>query len=134
MKIGYARVSTEEQRLDLQRDALLREGCATIFEEKITGTSHCRPVLNAALARLSPGDVLYIPPKTLHQVHGLSASISFNIDWHTPKSSLEGSLSFLQGAPARNIYYNFLIFLGLSIKIPSETIFKYYKTYLNYVS
>jgi DNA invertase Pin-like site-specific DNA recombinase len=60
MKIGYARVSTDDQRLDLQRDALLREGCDTIFEEKITGTSRCRPALSTALAKLTPGDVLVV--------------------------------------------------------------------------
>ena len=40
MKIGYARVSTEDQQLDVQRSALSAEGCAKIFAEKITGASY----------------------------------------------------------------------------------------------
>ncbi|MGU5708324.1 recombinase family protein, partial [Aeromonas hydrophila] len=34
-RLGYARVSTDDQRLDLQRDALTRAGCADIYEEKV---------------------------------------------------------------------------------------------------
>jgi len=83
---------------------------------------------------LEPGDVLYIPPGMLHQVHGLSFSISFNIDWHTTTSVTKGLFSFLRGAPAANIYYNFLIALGLFFKIPSKYILPYYKSYLNYIS
>jgi hypothetical protein len=83
---------------------------------------------------LEPGDVLYIPPGMLHQVHGLSFSISFNIDWHTGRSVTQGLFSFLRGAPGTNIYYNFLIALGLFFRIPSKYILPYYKSYLNYIS
>jgi len=85
------------------------------------------------IAELGPGDTLYIPPGMLHQVHGLSYSISFNIDWHTRKSAFSGILSLLKGAPAMNGFYNSLIFSGL-LGIPSKYIFPYYKSYLNYVS
>ena len=44
MKIGYARVSTEEQNLDRQLDSLKEAGCEKIFREKITGTKKERPV------------------------------------------------------------------------------------------
>ncbi len=60
MKIGYARVSTEDQQLDLQLDVLRKEGCAKVFEEKVTGTTNARPELQAALAALQEGDVLLV--------------------------------------------------------------------------
>ena len=85
-------------------------------------------------AIIGPGDILFIPSGMLHQVHGLSYSISFNIDWHTPKTARAGVKSWLDGAPRQNLYYNFLSFLGLSLKVPSKYIFPYYKSYLNYVS
>jgi DNA invertase Pin-like site-specific DNA recombinase len=43
MKIGYVRVSSEEQNLQLQLDALQRYGCDRIFQEKISGTAKVRP-------------------------------------------------------------------------------------------
>lgn len=60
MKIGYARVSTEDQNLDLQSDALRQQGCTEIFQEKITGTTKSRPVLNQAIKVLKAGDVLVV--------------------------------------------------------------------------
>ncbi|SDH71606.1 Cupin-like domain-containing protein [Pedobacter terrae] len=83
---------------------------------------------------LGPGDILFIPSGMLHQVHGLSYSISFNIDWHTSKTAFRGILSGFKGAPRRNVYYNLLIYLGLKMRIPSKYILPYYKSYLNYVS
>lgn len=59
MLIGYARVSTEEQNLAPQLEALRRAGCHHIFhDEGLSGASISRPALNQALTRLSPGDVL----------------------------------------------------------------------------
>ena len=61
MKIGYARVSTADQNLDMQRDALTRDGCEKIFEEKKSGKAGSkRPELEAALAYLRPEDVLVV--------------------------------------------------------------------------
>ncbi len=60
MKIGYARVSTEDQNLDLQLDALQQRGCTKIFKEKMTGTTRRRPALNKAIKALKPGDVLVV--------------------------------------------------------------------------
>ena len=61
MKIGYARVSTDEQKLDLQVDALEKEGCTQIFkDEGISGTLVSRPGLDAALNALNQGDTLVV--------------------------------------------------------------------------
>ncbi len=61
MLIGYARVSTDDQNLDLQRDALQRAGCGKIFEEKESGRAGTkRPALEAALAFLRPEDQLVV--------------------------------------------------------------------------
>ena len=61
MLIGYARVSTDDQNLDLQRDALLRVGCERIFEEKESGRAGTkRPAFEAALAFLRPEDQLVV--------------------------------------------------------------------------
>lgn len=60
-KIGYARVSTEEQNADLQRRALRRAGCAVIFEDKgFSGASRSRPGLAKALKSIKPGDTLVV--------------------------------------------------------------------------
>lgn len=61
MKIGYARVSTEEQSLDLQRDALARAGCERVFEDQaISGVATRRPGLDQALSAIGPGDALIV--------------------------------------------------------------------------
>lgn len=61
MKIGYARVSTDEQNLSLQCQALEAAGCERIFEDKgVSGGATKRPGLSAALAALAPGDVLTV--------------------------------------------------------------------------
>jgi DNA invertase Pin-like site-specific DNA recombinase len=60
MKIGYARVSTEEQNLDLQLDALKNAGCEKIYQEKVSGMQTCRAELSKLLAQLRAGDVLVI--------------------------------------------------------------------------
>ena len=54
MLIGYARVSTNEQHLDLQRDALIKAGVAAkdIYTDKVTGVTSERPGLQAALSHL----------------------------------------------------------------------------------
>ena len=59
-KIGYARVSTNEQTLDLQRDALHQAGCLKTFTDRISGAADERQGLDAALAYLRPGDTLVV--------------------------------------------------------------------------
>ena len=60
MKIGYARVSTQDQNLDRQLDNLRSAGCERIFNEKMTGTKSDRPELKTMLLTLRSGDVLVI--------------------------------------------------------------------------
>lgn len=60
MKIGYARVSTQDQNLDRQIDNLTAAGCERIFNEKMTGTKSDRPELRTMMLTLRPGDTLVI--------------------------------------------------------------------------
>ena len=60
MLIGYARVSTLEQSLDLQTDALNRTGCEKLFTDKAGGARSARPGLDQALAHLRKGDTLVV--------------------------------------------------------------------------
>lgn len=60
MKIGYARVSRDDQQLDLQHDALAAAGCERIFSDKMSGAKASRPGLDEALAFARPGDVLVV--------------------------------------------------------------------------
>ncbi|WP_024888757.1 recombinase family protein [Luteimonas huabeiensis] len=60
-RIGYARVSTDEQNLDLQIQALERDGCDRVFTDSgISGSLVSRPGLDRALAALAPGDKLVV--------------------------------------------------------------------------
>ena len=60
MLIGYARVSTQDQNLELQRDALNKAGCKKIFEDKISGARADRPGLVMALEMLREDDTLIV--------------------------------------------------------------------------
>ncbi len=60
MKIGYARVSTKDQNLDLQIDALKKAGVDEIHTEIVSGAKADRPVLAETLKKLRSGDVLVI--------------------------------------------------------------------------
>ena len=60
MIIGYARVSTEDQNLDGQLDALKAAGAEKIFADKITGTARSRPELDRLLDQLRQGDVIAV--------------------------------------------------------------------------
>ncbi len=59
-KIGYARVSTEDQTLALQHDALRGAGCDALHEDCLSGVAADRPGLTAALAACESGDVLLV--------------------------------------------------------------------------
>ena len=60
MLIGYARVSTQDQNLDLQLEALTKAGCKKVFDDKISGSRAERPGLTKALELLREGDTLVV--------------------------------------------------------------------------
>ena len=60
MRIGYARVSTQDQSADLQVDALRQAGCEEIFVEKVSGTRADRPKLEECLRMLRADDKLVV--------------------------------------------------------------------------
>jgi DNA invertase Pin-like site-specific DNA recombinase len=60
MKLGYARVSTDEQTLDHQRERLREAGCERLFEEKISGARRDRPQLARLLDQLRTDDVVVV--------------------------------------------------------------------------
>jgi DNA invertase Pin-like site-specific DNA recombinase len=60
MLIGYARVSTDDQNLDLQRDALTKSGCERLFEDQLSGARSERPGLHQAIHYARPGDTLVV--------------------------------------------------------------------------
>lgn len=59
-KIGYIRVSTNDQNTDLQRNALISAECEQIFDDKMSGTKANRPGLKRALKALKTGDTLVV--------------------------------------------------------------------------
>ena len=78
MKIGYARVSTHDQNLDLQKDALEKAGCEKIFVDEISGTVAKREGLEKAKEILRKGDMLIV-----WRLDRLGRSIRDLIDWVT---------------------------------------------------
>jgi len=101
--IGYARVSTTDQDLALQLDALAKAGCARIFEDKASGAKADRPGLAAALGFVREGDTLTVwkldrlgrsLPHLIETVNALEArgvsfcSVTESIDTTTPGGRL----------------------------------------------
>ena len=60
MLVGYARVSTDDQNLDLQTDALTQAGCERLFSDEMSGAKSQRPGLNDALDFVRSGDTLVV--------------------------------------------------------------------------
>lgn len=87
MKIGYARCSTADQSLDWQIDALKKEGCERIYEEKVSGMKTERPELMRMMDALREGDTVIVCELTrlsrstkdlfelADRIHGLGADI-----------------------------------------------------------
>jgi hypothetical protein len=80
------------------------------------------------------GDVLFMPSGMLHHVRSLDAAMSFNVDWHTRESALEGALAVARGMPLRNVYYNLVLAFGLWTGVSNRRLMPLYKSYLSYVS
>ena len=60
MKVGYARVSTQEQTLDLQMDALKQKGCETIYSDIVSGVKVVKPAFEKMLSFMREGDTIVI--------------------------------------------------------------------------
>ena len=60
IKLGYARVSTLEQNLDLQMDALQGEGCKQIFTDKVSGVKSVKPEFEKLITYVRPGDTIVV--------------------------------------------------------------------------
>ena len=60
MLLGYARVSTKDQNLDLQIDALTKAGCELLFKDIISGAKAQRPALNKMLEQARKGDIIIV--------------------------------------------------------------------------
>ena len=103
MKIGYARISTADQSLDLQTDALKAAGCEKFFEDVASGAKDERRGLAAAIEFARAGDVLTVWKldrlgrslkhliETVNQLHAKGvgfASVQENIDTTTPGGKL----------------------------------------------
>ncbi len=60
MKIGYARVSTKDQSLNLQKDALEKAGCKKIYSEQVSGAKIEREKLNEMIKQVRKGDIIIV--------------------------------------------------------------------------
>jgi len=78
MLIGYARISTHDQCLNLQQDALHQAGCEKIFSDEVSGTASSRPALNKLKEQLRSGDTLIV-----WRLDRLGRSVRDLIDWVT---------------------------------------------------
>ncbi|RFB86038.1 hypothetical protein B5K11_29045 [Rhizobium leguminosarum bv. trifolii] len=87
-----------------------------------------------AVITVNAGDILYMPPGTLHYVRSLSASISFNIDFHTDRSVLDALKQSDKGMPHEVVFYNAITALAVISNIPEAITFPLYRPYLSYVS
>lgn len=92
--VGYCRVSTEEQILDVQLNAMRLAGCSNIYEEKVSGAGKKRPQLDLAIKELQPGDTLVV-----WRLDRLARSMS---EFYTRLAQIEAA-----GAQFRSLTENF---------------------------
>lgn len=112
MKIGYARVSTQDQNLDMQIDALKNAGCEIIFEEKISGKSKERPELTKLFEKIRKGDTVVV-----WKLDRLGRSLKDLIDLITKMQHLDVSFLSIQDGINTNTAtgrFTFNIFASLA--------------------
>lgn len=93
MRIGYARVSTQDQNLDLQRDALEKAGCEKIIVDTISGKQNQRPGLEQLQLLLRAGDVVVV-----WRLDRLGRSLKHLIEWMNYLEEREVGFESLQEA------------------------------------
>lgn len=93
MLVGYARVSTDDQNLNLQRDALSQSGCEKIFEDRLSGSKAERPGLDQVLQYARAGDTIVV-----RRLDRLSRSLKDLIEMVTLLESKEIGLKSLKEA------------------------------------
>lgn len=91
MLIGYARVSTHEQNLDLQKDALRKAGCEEIYEDKVSGIVSTRPGLKKVKQIFRKGDTLVV-----WRLDRLGRSLRDLMEWMTYLEEKQVGLKSLQ--------------------------------------
>lgn len=97
MKIGYARVSTEDQNIDAQIKDLYAAGCEKVFQEKISGVTTIKPELEKALLLLNAGDVLVVCKldrlgrRTIELLTFLEELNTRNIDFQSINDGIDSS-------------------------------------------
>lgn len=91
MLIGYARVSTHEQSLDLQKDALEKVGCEEIYEDKVSGIVSSRPGLEKIKQILRKGDTLVV-----WRLDRLGRSLRDLMEWMTYLENKQVGLKSVQ--------------------------------------
>jgi hypothetical protein len=75
-----------------------------------------------------------MPPGTLHHVRSLTASISFNVDWHERLSAVRGLTAVRHGMPVQNLRYNALFALGVLARVPLRVMMPVLRSYFTYIS
>lgn len=99
-------------------------------EDKYPRFSHA----HVRICEVTGGDLLYMPPGTLHKVTSLTAAVSFNVDWHDRYSAVRGLTAARRGMPARNLRYNLLFALGVIGRLPHGILMPGLRSYYSYIS
>jgi DNA invertase Pin-like site-specific DNA recombinase len=116
MKIGYARVSTADQQLSLQEDALREAGCIEIYTDIVSGLKEIRPGFDKMMAYIRPGDTVVV-----WKLDRLGRSMRHLIDIIQTLQSREIAFTSLQEAIDTSTSTGKLIFHVFSAMAEFET-------------